>query len=150
MGRPLHELVEANVRRIALVKKMPLAESNLTVLLYFAIISSLGTFGPALWVWQTPTWTEIGIAVAMGLLGVGAQAAIVKGFRTGEATAAAPFDYSRLLFATLFGLILFGEVPDLWTILGAGVVVASAIYIARRESRIGPPPPPISAAPRLD
>ena len=132
---------------VTLVKKLPMSESNLTVLLYFAVFSTIGTLGPALWVWQTPTWTEAGIALTMGLLGVGAQAAIVKGFRIGEATAAAPFDYSRLLFATLFGFVLFSEVPDTWTVLGAGVVVASTIYIARREARVGTASPGPGVAP---
>lgn len=132
---------------VTLVKRMPVSESNLTVLLYFAVISTIGTLGPALWVWQTPTWAEAGIAAAMGLLGVGAQTAIVKGYRTGEATAAAPFDYSRLLFASIFGFLLFAEVPDAWTIMGAGVIVASTVYIARREARIGAASPGPGPAP---
>jgi drug/metabolite transporter (DMT)-like permease len=132
---------------VTLVKRMPTSESNLTVLLYFAVISTAGTLGPALYVWQTPTLEEAGIACAMGLLGVGAQAAIVKGYRTGEASAAAPFDYSRLLFATLFGFLLFSEVPDAWTVMGAGVIVASSVYIARREARIGAAGPDPGPAP---
>ena len=132
---------------VTLVKRMPMSESNLTVLLYFAVISTLGTLGPALWVWRTPTWEEAGLAALMGLLGVGSQAAIVKGYRTGEASAAAPFDYSRLLFATLFGFVLFSEVPDAWTIMGAGIVVASTVYIARREARIGAAGPGPGPAP---
>ena len=92
---------------------------------------------PAAIVWQPMTGELVLVAIAMGLLGVGAQAAIVQGYRIGEATAVAPFDYSRLLFATLFGLVLFTEVPDLWTFAGAAVIVVSTVYIARREARLG-------------
>ena len=48
-----------------------------------------------------------------------------------------PFDYTRLVFAGLIGYFAFSEVPDQWTLLGAGVIVVSAIYIAHRESKLG-------------
>jgi len=130
---------------VLLVKRMPAAESTLSVLFYFAVLSTLGLLGPALVVWQTPTWTELGLLVAMGLFGVGAQAAVVTGYRMGEATAVAPFDYSRLLFAAAFGFALFAEVPDGWTVAGAAVIVASTVYIARREGRAGTVPAPGAA-----
>ena len=57
-------------------------------------------------------------------------------FRTGEASAVAPFDYSRLLFTGIIGLIFFSEVPDVWTVAGAVLIVASTIYIARREAQV--------------
>lgn len=81
----------------------------------------------------------------MGLLGGASQACLVAAYRTGEATAVAPFDYTRLLFATVLGLILFGEVPDGWTVAGAAIIVASTTYIARREARLGKTPPPTAS-----
>ena len=56
---------------------------------------------------------------------------------TGEAGAVMPFDFLRLPFAALGGLMLYGEVPDLWTVAGGVLVFASAIYIAMREARPG-------------
>ncbi|MBN8194814.1 DMT family transporter, partial [Bacillus sp. NTK074B] len=47
----------------------------------------------------------------------------------------APMQYSQIIWATLFGAVLFGESPDLWTIVGAGLIVASGLYIVFRESR---------------
>ncbi|MCB9948258.1 MAG: DMT family transporter [Rhodospirillaceae bacterium] len=125
---------------VALVKSFPRTEGTLTILFYFAILSTLISTGPALLVWRDPTWEQLGIAVVMGGLGVSSQAAIVRGYRIGEATAVAPFDYSRLLFAAFFGFVLFAEVPDVWTWLGAGVIIASTLYIARREAKTGAPP----------
>ncbi len=125
---------------VAVVKSFPRSESTFTILFYFAILSTLISLGPALVVWRDPTWTELGIAAAMGMLGVSSQAAVVRGYRIGEATAVAPFDYSRLLFAAIFGYVLFFEVPDIWTVAGAGVIIASTVYIARRESRLGASP----------
>ena len=60
----------------------------------------------------------------------------IMAFRTGEASAVAPFDYARLIFTGAVGLMFFAEVPDVWTLIaGAGLIVASTIYIARREAK---------------
>jgi hypothetical protein len=54
-------------------------------------------------------------------------------YGTGEASALAPFEYFRLPFAASDGFLLFAELPDLYTLLGASIIVASTLYIARRE-----------------
>lgn len=122
---------------VVMVKKLPAAESTATVLISFAVLSTLFSVGPALAVWRSPTPEEWLLAVAMGLLGTASQAAIVRGYRTGEATALAPFDYARLVFASLLGLVLFAELPDAWTWAGVAVIMGSSLYIARREARLG-------------
>ena len=59
-------------------------------------------------------------------------------FRAGEATAIAPFDYIRLLYAIIFDITLFAVFPDAWTILGALVIIGSTLYVARRQARRRP------------
>ena len=54
-----------------------------------------------------------------------------------EATAVDPVDYVRLLIATGFGFVLFGELPDIWTLVGALIIISSTLYITRREARLG-------------
>lgn len=125
---------------VALVKSMPPRESNLTILFYFALASTTVALVPALLIWRPPTLEEWAIGGAIGLLGVASQAAIVRAYRVAEATIVAPFDYTRLLLATLLGLWMFAEVPDIWVGVGALVIVASTVYIARREARVGLPP----------
>ncbi|MCA8909341.1 MAG: DMT family transporter [Rhodospirillaceae bacterium] len=124
---------------VVLVKKVPRTESNLTILAYFGILSTTLMGIPAAIVWQPMTAAQWGLGIAVGLFGVASQWAIINGYRTGEASAVAPFDYTRLLFASLFGIVLFGEMPDVWTVVGAGIIVAATVYIARREARIGAP-----------
>jgi drug/metabolite transporter (DMT)-like permease len=51
----------------------------------------------------------------------------------GDAAAMAPVDYIRLVFTTLAGFLLFHELPGIWTVVGAGVVVASTLFITWRE-----------------
>ncbi|NNG02715.1 MAG: DMT family transporter [Inquilinus sp.] len=122
---------------ILLLKRMPPDERHLTVLGYMAALSTLFLAIPAALVWRTPSAEQLWLVLLMGVVGVAAQAAVVRGFRAGEATAVAPFDYARLLFATGIGVAFFAEVPDAWTAVGAAIIVVSTIYIARREARLG-------------
>ena len=124
---------------VVLVKKVPKEEPNLTIMAYFAILSTAVMAVPAALVWQPMTAAHWAMGIGVGLFGVASQWAIINGYRIGEATAVAPFDYTRLLFAGGFGLLFFAEVPDLWTVAGAAVIVASTVYIARREARTGRP-----------
>ncbi|WP_193185900.1 DMT family transporter [Nisaea sediminum] len=125
---------------VVVVKKLATTESPLTILFSFGIISTSIMTVPAILVWQEPTWSEMAMLLAVGALGSAGQACAVKGFKVGEATAVVPFDYSRLLFAGFIGFWLFGDVPGLHTLAGAGLIVASTLYIARREAQLGKVP----------
>jgi len=121
---------------ITVLKRLPAYERPIAMLFYFGIIASPLALIPALvdWRWPDPgTW---GLLVAIGCSGALSQYCWIVAFRTAEASAVAPFDYSRLLFTGIVGLIFFAEVPDVWTIAGAALIVASTIYIARREAQI--------------
>jgi drug/metabolite transporter (DMT)-like permease len=48
----------------------------------------------------------------------------------------APFDYSALIWATILGFVMFGDLPDTWTVLGAVIIMSSGLYLIRRESRL--------------
>ena len=52
-----------------------------------------------------------------------------------DASAVMPFDFTRLIFTSLLGWLMFGEKPDGWTYVGAAIIVTSTVYIARREAR---------------
>lgn len=133
---------------VVLVKRMAASESHVTTLAWFAAVSTLATAGPAAAVWVPPGPDLWAVGALIGLLGVASQSFIVAAYRVGEASVVAPFDYTRLLFATGFGIWLFAEWPDGWTLAGAAVIIGSTIYIARREARLKPgevrpaPPPP--------
>ena len=55
----------------------------------------------------------------------------------GEASLLAPIGYIALIFATLWGFLLFGDLPDQWTVIGALVIVASGVYVWSRERKAG-------------
>ncbi len=120
---------------LILIKKLPLHESPYVMLFYFGLIATLILLPFTLSVWKTPTLWESTLMVIGGLLGSLGQLGFVLGYRVGVASAIAPFDYSRLLFAGIIGAIFFHEYPDTIGLLGASVIVGSTLYIARREQK---------------
>ena len=129
---------------------MPDNERDSTLLFSFGVIASLALAVPCWLVWIDPTPREWGLLALMGLIGVGAQAAVIRAYRVGaEATFVAPFDYARLLVAAVLGWWLFAELPDGWTLAGAAVIVSSTLYIARRE-RVRKAPPVTGWPPARD
>lgn len=119
-----------------MVKLLTRTESTLTMLAWFGVVSTLAMAIPAALVWRTPTWEDWVLLVAVGGLGSLAQSCVVRAYTIGEATAVAPFDYVRMIYAIGVGILIFAEWPDEWTLAGALIIVGSTLYIARREARL--------------
>jgi len=90
-------------------------------------------FVPAIWVWRTPQLETWGWLLAIGVVGTFAQVTITQALKEGETTVVLPFDFLKLIWASIIGFWLFGEIADLWTWVGATVIIASGIYVAYRE-----------------
>lgn len=118
------------------IKRLSATESPLSIVFSFGVVSTVVSAAPAAMVWQTPTADELALLVLIGAIGTAAQSCGIRGFRAGEATAVAPFDYSRLLFAGVLGYAIWGDVPTTYTLAGACLIVASTLYIARREAAL--------------
>ena len=117
------------------VKYLSQTESTLTIQIWFGIVSSLGTFVPAVLVWQTPSTKNMVLLFIIGTLGLIAQMLTIKGLRIGQATVVMPIDYSRLIFASAYGFILFGELPTWNTLIGALFIIVTCIYINKTEPK---------------
>lgn len=124
------------------MKVMTRDHSIMTLMAWSAALGFVLSIPPALFVWVVPTTADLSLLGAMGVLGTITQACYIKGMAEGDAAAMAPIDYSRLVFAIILGYLLFGEVPNTMTLLGAGIVIVSTVYITLRESRLGKPKPP--------
>ena len=83
--------------------------------------------------WQSPTIGEWTLLVLASLLAVGAHLCVIRGLSLSEASLLQPFNYVLLLAAIIFGYVVFDHFPDWMTIFGAGVIVASGLYVWRRE-----------------
>ncbi len=118
-----------------LIRKMATTEPANRILFYYHIGGILVFTGPAVWLWRMPVGTEWLALVAIGVFTTGGMICFVRAFSAGEANAVGPAENLRLIYATLFGFFLFGEVPSIWTWIGATIIVATTYWIARDEAR---------------
>lgn len=110
--------------------------SAFTLLAWSALLGLIFSLPPALFEWRWPTWPDLALLAAMGVIGTITQGMYILGMRVGDAGAMAPIDYTRLVFAGVAGFVLFHEVPDAPTMAGAAVVVASTLAITWREQML--------------
>ena len=102
----------------------------------FAYTVWVGAIGMSLIVpfyWKAPDFPGWMLIAALGLFAGFGQFAVIKAFEAAPAAAVTPFIYSGLLWATLLGYTVFGDLPDLWTMVGALLIVSSGIYVLYRE-----------------
>lgn len=124
------------------MKFMTRDHTTTTLMAWSAVLGFVLALVPALCVWRWPTAWDLVLLAAMGLLGTATQACYIKGMSEGDAAVMAPVDYTRLIFAILFGYLLFSDIPDALTLVGAGIIIAATLYITVRESRLGVPKTP--------
>lgn len=120
-----------------LIRVLSRTEPPNRILFYYHVGGILVFLGPAIWVWRTPVGVEWVLLAAIGALTTVGMIGFVRGFAVGEASIVGPMEYTRLLYAGLFGFYIFGEIPSGWTFAGAAIIVASTLYIARVEARSG-------------
>ena len=118
-----------------ILRWLALTEKPSTTVLYMNLLLTPISLPPALWVWQAPGADQWGWIVLLGLAATGVQLCLARAFAAAEASQVLPFDFSRLLFVAIAAYLFFGEVPDLWTWVGAAVIMGATIYIAHRETR---------------
>ena len=112
------------------------SESVLTTLCYSALFGALFMSFVVPFHWTPLSATGWGLLFGAGFFGTIGHFALIKALTVAEASAVAPFTYSNLLWAALYGLLIFGEWPDQWTIAGAAVIVGSGLYIYHREQAV--------------
>lgn len=112
-------------------------ESGVSIVLWFAIGSSLVSVLISLpsWVWPS-AWQWL-LLLGIGIISAGAQLLMTDAYRSGEPTLVAPFEYSGIIWTTLLGAAIWAEAPDGWDGLGILILVASGLYIWWREVQLG-------------
>ena len=86
------------------------------------------------WVW--PSLSDLPWVLAVGLFGTIAHVFLARAMKAADASLVGPVDFMRLPIAALFGWILFTEFSDLWTWMGAVIIVTAVVFITRREVRL--------------
>ncbi len=117
------------------IKLLSRTESTITIMFYFAAFTSLFAFIPALFVWVTPTPEELALLVVTGALGILGQSMFTHGVGLGDTSFVMPFDYLRIVYSFVIGILFFAEIPGTWSLAGAAVIIVSSIYLVRAEAR---------------
>jgi drug/metabolite transporter (DMT)-like permease len=120
---------------VVMVKYLSRTDSVVSIVAWMVIVLTVLSLIPALLVWTWPTLPQIGWLVIIGALATSAHLAMVKALKLADASALLPLDFTRLIWAALFGYIAFAESPDHWTWVGGAVIIASATYLIVREAR---------------
>jgi drug/metabolite transporter (DMT)-like permease len=142
--RPLPETFDANYLiavlaamlvafAITIVKELTNSETPFSVLAWFSLLSTVFSAPFAFWYWQAPDfWQWVELAMT-GFFGIVAQFCVIRSYALAPASYLAPLGYINILFTGSLGFLVFGDVPDALSILGAAVIMASTFYLMRRK-----------------
>lgn len=109
------------------------SDSVLTTLIYSASIGAIITSATVPFYWTPLSPSEWGLMILLGVIGGTGHFTLIKAYRVSPVATVAPFTYSNMLWAIGYGYLVFGNLPDQWTIVGALIIMGSGLYIFHRE-----------------
>lgn len=118
------------------LKKLSATESSLTSTAYLIIFLLPITFVAALPHLKMPNLEQFFWLIEVAAMSTIAQMLLSESLKQAKATVVMPFDFSRLIWAAVFGFILFDEVPDIWLWVGGAMIFTATFYITNREARL--------------
>lgn len=114
-------------------------DSNETTLFYSNLVGALALLPLMPLVWTTPNDPlDVFLMITFGAFGSGGHFLLIVAHRHTPASVLSPFIYSQLVWTTALGFLVFGDIPNRWTLAGAAMVVASGLYLVHRERVRGP------------
>ncbi|WP_447728550.1 DMT family transporter [Sphingomonas koreensis] len=119
------------------LRQMGRTESPATTVFWFSTLSVPPLAIGYAFVAAPHDWQTFALLILIGFVGGGAQLALTAALRFAPVSTVVPMDYSSLIWATLYGYLLFGVLPGPWTWVGAPIIIASGLYIVWRERRRG-------------
>lgn len=118
---------------LLITRLMRSSERALTVLAWSSVVGVLACAPLAVPLWQPPSTLQWAVLAGIGLGNALGQYLVINAFMMAQASLLAPFSYSSIVWSTLFGVIVFGNVPDAATFAGAAVLVGAGLYVWHRE-----------------
>lgn len=119
-----------------LTRKIAHREDPYAQLFYVNAIGALIMSVVVLFDWQTPSTEQLGWMVGMGSVALFSHFMIIYALTFAPSSVLAPFHYTQMLFATAIGFLVFGDLPDIWTFIGAGIVIGAGLFTVYRETRV--------------
>jgi drug/metabolite transporter (DMT)-like permease len=118
---------------LVITRKMATTERSSTTLMWTACSGAIVLTVLLPFVVVPPSLPHLLLALVVGVLASAGQWLVVLAHRLAPASVLAPFSYSQLIWATFAGWLVFGNLPDEWTLVGAAIIIASGLYTAHRE-----------------
>lgn len=118
-----------------LIRLLSRTESNEAMTLYSTVVAAVGSAVFLPFDFRMPEGSDWLLLIAIGLIGGVAMLIMTEAFRVAPVAVLAPFEYTAMLWAVLFGYWIWGDLPDAWIAVGSTIVVASGLYIVHRETR---------------
>lgn len=116
------------------VRGLSRTETSASIVLYLLLTTTVVSGALAVPVWTAPTAFGLGLMSLVGVLGAGAQVLLTQAFRRAPPAVVAPFEYTGMVWASLFGWLVFGDLPTVPVLAGAMVIIGSGLYILHRET----------------
>jgi drug/metabolite transporter (DMT)-like permease len=120
---------------ILVVRMLGRTESSTAQVFYVALFLTPVNGLAALTVWQTPAWSDLGVMLIAAGMGTLALWLYGEALRLADLTAVLPLDFTKILWASLFGWLFFAETPDALTLVGGAVIFAAAIALTWAERK---------------
>lgn len=121
------------IQDVMIKKMVSVEESRLTMLFYFAIVATILSIVPAIYVWKTPTLYELSLLFIIGAGGNLMQYLIFRAFNATELSALSPFRYVEFLITAVFGMVFFNEFPGINVWIGAVILIPTTLYLSMSE-----------------
>jgi drug/metabolite transporter (DMT)-like permease len=117
-----------------MIKTLARTESPTAIVAYMTIYLTPMSLVPAVFVWTWPSWEQLMWLAMVGAVGTLAHLCFTRALSMAEASAIVPLDFARLVFVAIIGIVVFDQVPSIWTWIGAAVIFGSGVYVIRREA----------------
>jgi drug/metabolite transporter (DMT)-like permease len=118
-----------------MTRRISTTESSTATLSFTILAVALAGLATVPFGWHVPTAGDLALLALAGLLLGCAQYLMIEAYRLAEAVLVAPFRYSAMVWAVLFGFLIWGDLPDRWIVAGSLLVIGSGVYIFHRETR---------------
>lgn len=118
------------------VRGLSRTETSASIVLYLLLTTTVVSGALTVPVWTAPTGFALALMALVGAIGAGAQVLLTQAFRRAPPAVVAPFEYTGMVWASLFGWLVFGDLPTVPVIAGAMVIIGSGLYILHRETLV--------------
>ena len=128
---------------VIMVKSLTRTESTVAIIFWMLVVQSAIGLVPALWVWQAPPLAVLPWILVIAFCGTYSHYCMTRALRHADATTIVPMDFLRVPLSALAGWLVYAEVVDLFTVLGAGLILAGNLLnlgtLSRRPTPAAPP-----------